>query len=105
MRGKNDLSVTSPSQLLPPAKQSFSCLSRSSISHTSHFVSPLFSWSYKLLFPQPLCFYEHLRCPPGCTLRDLCAPSSVPGACPRPGRAVALFSSTLSLSGDCGLFV
>ncbi len=24
---------------------------------------PLFSWSYKLLFPQALCFYNHLNCP------------------------------------------
>src|SRR5258706_13691062 len=31
------------------------------------FVAPLFSWSYKLLFPQALCFYKHLRCPPGVT--------------------------------------
>src|SRR5947209_916216 len=27
------------------------------------FVAPLFSWSYKLLFPQALCFDKHLRCP------------------------------------------
>jgi len=31
----------------------------------STFVSPLFSWSYELLFPQPLSFHNHLRCPPG----------------------------------------
>src|SRR6267154_2474778 len=31
------------------------------------FVAPLFSWSYKLLFPQALCFDKHLRCPPGVT--------------------------------------
>src|SRR5712675_971796 len=44
-----------------------------------------------MLFPQPLCSYQHLHCPPGCTLRDLClprssrgAPTSVPGACPDP---------------------
>jgi hypothetical protein len=29
------------------------------------FVTPLFSWPYKLLFPQPLSFAKHLRCPPG----------------------------------------
>jgi hypothetical protein len=29
------------------------------------FVAPLFSWSYKLLFPQALYFDNHLRCPPG----------------------------------------
>ena len=28
-------------------------------------VAPLFSWSYNLLFSQPLSFDEHLRCPPG----------------------------------------
>jgi hypothetical protein len=30
---------------------------------TDRFASPLFSWSYKLLFPQTLCFDNHLRCP------------------------------------------
>src|SRR5712671_4759780 len=34
-------------------------------SRPSNFVAPLFSWSYELLFPQPLCFYNLLRCPPG----------------------------------------
>src|SRR6266853_2654764 len=29
------------------------------------FVRPLFSWSYKLLSPQPLYFVNNLRCPPG----------------------------------------
>jgi hypothetical protein len=33
------------------------------------FVAPLFSWSYKLLFPQALYFDNHLRCPPGCGVR------------------------------------
>src|SRR5437879_12328955 len=28
------------------------------------FVLPLFSWSYELLFPQPLYFDNDLRCPP-----------------------------------------
>ena len=32
-------------------------------SRPSNFVAPLFSWSYELLFPQPLCFDNHLRCP------------------------------------------
>ncbi len=31
----------------------------------TRFARPLFSWSYKLLFPQTLCFDQHLRCPPG----------------------------------------
>ncbi len=30
------------------------------------FVAPLFSWSYKLLFPQVFYFDNYLRCPPGC---------------------------------------
>ncbi len=29
----------------------------------SDFVDPLFSWSYELLSPQPLCSDKHLRCP------------------------------------------
>jgi len=29
------------------------------------FVAPLFSWSYELLFPQPLCIHNDLRCPGG----------------------------------------
>jgi hypothetical protein len=34
--------------------------------YESHnFVPPLFSWPYKLLFPQALSFHNHLRCPPG----------------------------------------
>jgi hypothetical protein len=32
-------------------------------SRPSDFARPLFSWSYELLFPQPLCFDNHLRCP------------------------------------------
>src|SRR5712671_607182 len=35
------------------------------LSQNSHFVAPLFSWSYELLFPQFLSFDKHLRCPPG----------------------------------------
>jgi hypothetical protein len=36
------------------------------LTQKSQFVTPLFSWSYKLLFPQFLSFDKHLRCPPGC---------------------------------------
>jgi len=43
------------------------------------FACPLFSWSYELLFPQPLYFDNHLRCPRGGgvrtffpTVRSLC---------------------------------
>src|SRR5712675_3068009 len=35
------------------------------LSQKSQFVAPLFSWSYKLLFPQLLSFDKYLRCPPG----------------------------------------
>jgi hypothetical protein len=35
------------------------------LTQKSQFVAPLFSWSYKLLFPQFLSFDKHLRCPPG----------------------------------------
>jgi hypothetical protein len=42
------------------------------------FVAPLFSWSYELLFPQPLCIHNDLRCPPGCT----------PGAAPDLSRRI-----------------
>ena len=30
---------------------------------THRFAAPLFSWSYKLLFPQLPCFHKYLRCP------------------------------------------
>src|SRR6266478_1053874 len=40
-------------------------LSDSALTFFSYFVSPLFSWSYKLLFSQPVCFDNYLRCPPG----------------------------------------
>src|SRR6267154_1276214 len=38
------------------------------------FARPLFSWSYKLLFAQPLYFDNHLRCPPG--VGDVLSPTS-----------------------------
>src|SRR5712671_7217295 len=34
-------------------------------SAAGQFARPLFSWSYKLLFPQPVSFDNHLRCPGG----------------------------------------
>ncbi len=34
-------------------------------SQSPHFVAPLFSWPYELLFPQTLYIQKHLRCPPG----------------------------------------
>src|SRR6266850_7076484 len=38
------------------------------------FVHPFFSWSYELLFPQPVYFYNDLRCPRG--VGPLRAPNS-----------------------------
>src|SRR5207245_3185896 len=42
-----------------------SALGESAFISFSHFVAPLFSWSYKLLFPQAFCFDNSLRCRPG----------------------------------------
>src|SRR5712672_4424825 len=47
-------------------------------SRPSNFVAPLFSWSYELLFPQPLYFDNLLRCPPGWGS----APSQLSVLCP-----------------------
>ena len=44
----------------------FPTVSSTLLTEKSQFVAPLFSWSYKLLFPQFLSFDKHLRCPPGC---------------------------------------
>ncbi len=44
------------------------------------FVGPLFSYSYELLFPQPLCFENDLNCPGGDPIVSLCR------RLPRPGR-------------------
>ena len=42
-------------------------------SQLSNFIGPLFSYSYELLFPQPLCFDIHPHCPG-------VSPSSIPDA-------------------------
>ena len=47
---------------------------RSPIAGHANFAGPLFSWSYKLLFPQALCFHNHLRCPPVSPLNSLLPP-------------------------------
>src|SRR6266481_2959482 len=44
------------------------------------FVGPLFSYSYELLFSQPLCFDNDLNCPGGDPIVSLCR------RLPRPGR-------------------
>ena len=43
----------------------------SALSFAVEFVRPLFSWSYKILFPQLSCFHNYLRCYPGVTYRSL----------------------------------
>jgi hypothetical protein len=48
------------SQPLVPTCLPFSCAEKSS---SSLFISPLFSQPYELLFPQALCFGNHLNCP------------------------------------------
>src|SRR5712671_5592887 len=58
------------------------------------FDAPLFSWSYKLLFPQALYFEKHLRCPPGVTPN-----------CSRPSGIHIQNESTLLSSYSYGLFV
>jgi hypothetical protein len=51
---------TGPAQFLS-VSPSHACTDRES----RVFAAPLFSYSYELLFPQPLCFDNHLRCPRG----------------------------------------
>ena len=48
---------------LQPLLYPLPCSPRRIKSLNSPFVALLFSWSYKLLFPQPLSFDGHLRCP------------------------------------------
>jgi len=43
----------------------------SALSFAFEFVRPLFSWSYKILFPQLSCFHNYLRCYPGVICRSL----------------------------------
>ena len=68
------------------------------------FVAPLFSWSYKLLFPQPLYFDNHLRCPPGvgsALLSELCVLCAL---CGKSGSAIFLFRNrVLSCSPARGI--
>ncbi len=60
------------------------------------FVGPLFSYSYELLFPQPLCFDNDLNCPGGGPIS--LAPCLCAGACPDPvGAANPMFSEPCSL--------
>src|SRR5258707_9449288 len=65
------------------------------------FVSPLFSYSYELLFPQPLYFDNHPHCPEvrGTSLQslsELCASAPLPRPC-RGGKSI-VFRHLLPLS-------
>src|SRR6266478_1835967 len=51
---------------------------RSLDSRASILVGPLFSYSYELLFLQPISFHNHPHCPGVWGLCVLCAPTSVP---------------------------
>src|SRR6267378_7041897 len=53
-------------------------------SQNSHFVAPLFSWSYELLFPQTLYIQKHLRCPPGVPPKPLFRSTTTSTCRPRP---------------------
>jgi hypothetical protein len=65
----------------------------------SLFVSPLFSYSYELLFPQPLYFDNDPHCPPGVGVQASQSPSELCASAPLPaGVANPL------LSGICRLF-
>src|SRR5216683_162526 len=48
------------------------------LSRASILVGPLFSYSYELLFPQPISFHNHPHCPGVWGLCVLGAPTSVP---------------------------
>ena len=61
------------------------------------FAHPLFSYCYKLLFPQLLCFDDHLRCP-----IVFLAPPRTPGSS---GKSAANRTLTPVLTYCCGLFV
>jgi hypothetical protein len=50
----------------------------------SLFVSPLFSYSYELLFPQPLYFDNDPHCPPGVGVQASQSPSELCASAPLP---------------------
>src|SRR3981189_808645 len=82
-----------------------SALSASQRYHSPFFVAPLFSWSYKLLFPQVFYFDNYLRCPPGvgsALLSELCVLCALRG---KSGSAIFLFPNrVLSCSPARGIF-
>jgi hypothetical protein len=54
---------TAPSTLVPSYRPAFRRNFPPHRPHSRHFAAPLFSYSYELLFPQPLCFDNHPHCP------------------------------------------
>ena len=63
------------------------------------FFTPLFSWSYELLFSQPLSFQKHLRCPIVFSKSSVAFPNQeFLGAPPRPLRLPAADRSLRYLS-------
>ena len=76
---------------------------RASVADPTFFIAPLFSYSYKSLFPQPLSFHIHAK-PPGCH-----SPHSLSGilasVCPVPRRQIHSFHTlAASLVSLCNLF-
>ena len=101
---KKNLSVTPASQLFPSATESFSRPSRSFASQHRvlsalcfHGLTNCFSRNHFVFMN--ICVTPRV-CPPRLLRSELRVRHQ-----PRPGRGVALFSPTLSLSSDCGLFV
>src|SRR5712672_1250590 len=78
---KRDRDASKKESFVIPAHQSLGrakpSSSRLGAPSKSRFVTPLFSWSYELLFPQLFYFVNHLRCPRGVgsvLCSQLCAP-------------------------------
>jgi hypothetical protein len=82
-----------------PLLSAQSSFSRPSKPSKSLFTAPLFSYSYKLLLPQPLSFHNDPNCP-GVTLCGLRAPNSVPSVLSFfPSFARVVFLASCSLFG------
>ena len=71
------ISKLPPGLRVPPSRRLLLLRHHSPSTARSAFVAPLFSYSYELLFSQPLCFDNDLNCPGG-------DPSSVPFKASRP---------------------
>ena len=85
------------SVLLAARAPQLSCRTSAPTRAVHRFAHPLFSYCYKLLFPQLLCFDDHLRCP----IVFLALPRN-PGSS---GKSAANRTLTPVLTYCCGLFV